>query len=47
MEAGRGLRKAYWGQGYAFEAASACIDFAFDELDWSEVTYLTEDAHTP
>jgi RimJ/RimL family protein N-acetyltransferase len=47
MEVGWGLRKTYWGQGYAFEAASACIDFAFDELDWSEVTHLIEDANTP
>ena len=39
--------KAYWGQGYAFEAASACIDFAFDELGWDEVTHLIEDANTP
>ena len=44
---GWGLRKAYWGQGYAFEAAAACIDFAFDELGWDEVTHLIEDANTP
>ena len=36
-----------WGQGYAFEAASACIDFAFDELGWDEVTHLIEDANMP
>ena len=44
---GWGLRKACWGQGYAFEAASACIDFAFDELGWDEVTHLIEDANIP
>jgi hypothetical protein len=47
LEVGWGLRKAYWGQGYAFEAASACIDYAFDELGWDEVTHLIEDANTP
>jgi RimJ/RimL family protein N-acetyltransferase len=26
MEVGWRLRKAYWGRGYAFEAAAACID---------------------
>jgi RimJ/RimL family protein N-acetyltransferase len=44
---GWGLRKAHWGQGNAFEAASACIDYAFDELGWNEVTHLIEDANTP
>ena len=47
LEVGWGLRKAYWGRGYAFEAASACIDYAFDELGWDEVTHLIEDANTP
>jgi len=47
LEVGWGLRKAYWGQGYAFEAASACIDYAFDELAWDSVTHLIEDANTP
>jgi RimJ/RimL family protein N-acetyltransferase len=47
MEVGWDLRKAYWGQGYAFEAAAACIDYAFDERRWSEVTHLIEDANAP
>ena len=47
FEVGWGLRKAYWGEGYAYEAASACIDFAFDEFGWDEVTHLIEDANPP
>ena len=42
-EVGWGLRKAYWGQGYAFEAASASIDYAFDKLGWDSVTHLIAD----
>lgn len=30
--------KAYWGKGYAIEAASACVDYAFDVLHLDEVT---------
>jgi RimJ/RimL family protein N-acetyltransferase len=42
-EVGWGLRKAYWGQGYAVEAASASIDYAFDKLGWDSVTHLIAD----
>lgn len=31
-------KKSYWGNGYAFEAASACIDYAFNVLHLSEMT---------
>ncbi len=31
-------KKSYWGNGYAFEAASACIDYAFNVLHLSEIT---------
>ena len=47
LEVGWGLRKAFWGKGYAYEAASACIDFAFNELGWDEITHLIEDANMP
>lgn len=30
--------KSYWGNGYAFEAASACVDYAFNILNLNEVT---------
>ncbi|EHQ91675.1 GNAT family N-acetyltransferase [Desulfosporosinus youngiae] len=31
-------RKSYWGNGYAFEAASACVDYAFNSLHLNEIT---------
>ncbi len=43
QEVGWGLRKAHWGNGYAFEAASACIDYAFETLGWDAVTHLIAD----
>ena len=35
------LRKEYWGQGYATEAARASLDFAFTELALDEVVAFT------
>ncbi|HAR76489.1 MAG TPA: GNAT family N-acetyltransferase [Psychrobacter sp.] len=35
------LRKEFWGQGYATEAAHACLDFAFTELALDEVVAFT------
>lgn len=32
------FKKSYWGNGYAFEAASACINYAFNVLHLSEIT---------
>lgn len=40
---GLGLRKAYWGKGYALEAAAASLDYAFDQLGWVSVTHLIAD----
>jgi RimJ/RimL family protein N-acetyltransferase len=31
-----------WGRGYATEAATAAIDWAFDTLGWSEVIHLID-----
>ncbi|MBN1881351.1 MAG: GNAT family N-acetyltransferase [Deltaproteobacteria bacterium] len=31
-------KKSHWGNGYAFEAASACIDYAFNVLHLREIT---------
>jgi RimJ/RimL family protein N-acetyltransferase len=31
-------KKSYWGKGYAFEAASACVDYAFNILHLNEIT---------
>ena len=37
VEIGWRIASAYWGKGYATEAANACLDFAFDKLALSEV----------
>jgi ribosomal-protein-alanine N-acetyltransferase len=31
-------KKSYWGNGYAFEAAFACVDYAFNILHLNEIT---------
>jgi RimJ/RimL family protein N-acetyltransferase len=38
-EVGWGLRSAFWGRGYAKEAAVATMDFAFDRLGWDDVVH--------
>jgi RimJ/RimL family protein N-acetyltransferase len=38
-EVGWAIGREDWGKGYAFEAASASIDFAFDTLGWTEVIH--------
>jgi len=38
-EVGWGIRHEYWGRGYATEGSIAAIDWAFDELSWSEVIH--------
>ncbi|MCK7595591.1 GNAT family N-acetyltransferase [Pseudomarimonas salicorniae] len=41
-EVGWTLSRAYHGRGYALEAATAAIDFAFDRLGWSEVIHTID-----
>ena len=38
-EVGWTLAREFWGKGYAFEAATVAIDWAFDRLRWSEVIH--------
>lgn len=38
-EVGWSIVRAHWGQGYAPEAATAAIDWAFAQLGWSEVIH--------
>ena len=38
-EVGWALRREYTGKGYALEAATAAIDWAFDTLGWTEVIH--------
>ncbi|TFI59237.1 N-acetyltransferase [Sphingomonas parva] len=46
-EVGWRLREDAWGQGYAREAATASLDFAFDTLAASRVVALTVDGNRP
>jgi len=41
-EVGWGIIRACWGQGYALEGAAAAIDWAFDELGWSDVIHVID-----
>jgi RimJ/RimL family protein N-acetyltransferase len=41
-EVGWGLARETWGKGYATEAATAAIDWAFDTLGWTEVIHTIE-----
>ena len=38
-EVGWALRREFTGKGYALEAATAAIDWAFDALGWTEVIH--------
>jgi RimJ/RimL family protein N-acetyltransferase len=39
------LARAYWGRGYAFEAARAALDEAFGRLGWSRAISLIDPAN--
>ena len=38
-EVGWSFKRAAWGRGYAAEAATASIDWAFDQLGWTDVIH--------
>lgn len=46
-EIGWRLREDVWGQGYAKEAASASLAFAFSQTDAEQVVALTVDGNRP
>jgi RimJ/RimL family protein N-acetyltransferase len=46
-EVGWGVIREVWGKGYAREAAIAAIDWAFDQLGWTEVIHCIDPANTP
>ena len=46
-EVGWGLLSKYTGQGYAYEAAAASIDWVFDHLGWEEVHHCIEPRNLP
>jgi len=45
-EVGWGLARSAWGKGYAVEGATAAMDYAVDQLGWTEIihTILPENA---
>ena len=47
LEIGYVFRKIYWHRGYATEAAVACREYAFDELNEDEVFSIIRDTNTP
>jgi RimJ/RimL family protein N-acetyltransferase len=46
-EIGWGLIRAAAGKGFAMEAASAAMDFAFDILGWDKVIHIIAPQNTP
>ena len=44
-EVGWSLHPDAWGRGYASEAATAAIDYAFDVLGWDEVIHCIDPAN--
>ncbi|WNG39968.1 GNAT family N-acetyltransferase [Archangium violaceum] len=46
-EVGWGLLRDCWGKGYATEAATASIDWAFEHLGWTEVIHCIAPENTP
>jgi RimJ/RimL family protein N-acetyltransferase len=44
-EVGWSFRRIAWGHGYAREAAIAAIDWAFANLDWTEVIHCIDPAN--
>ena len=45
-EVGWSLSRAAWGKGYATEGAAAAIDWAFDNLGWTEVIHCINPHNT-
>ena len=41
-EVGWGIVRDEWGRGYATEGAAAAIDWAFDQLGWTEVIHVID-----
>ena len=45
MEVAWRLARFYWGHGYATEAATAALDYGFNELGLSEIVAVTVPAN--
>lgn len=46
-EVGWSFKRSAWGQGYAVEAATVSMDWAFDKLGWTDVIHSITPANTP
>jgi RimJ/RimL family protein N-acetyltransferase len=46
-EVGWGLLNSAQGQGYAIEGASAAMDYAVDNLGWSEIIHCIDEKNAP
>lgn len=46
-EVGWGILRSHTGRGYAAEAATAALDFAFDTLGWDRVIHVIHPENTP
>lgn len=44
-EIGWGIARSAWGKGYATEAAEAAMDWAVDELGWSDLVHFIDPGH--
>jgi ribosomal-protein-alanine N-acetyltransferase len=47
IEIGWRLKKEAWGKGYATEGATACLQYGFTELNFSDVYSFTADVNKP
>lgn len=46
QEIGWAFDRSAWGKGYATEAVTCCIDWAFDHLGWNDVVHAIDPANT-
>lgn len=44
-EIGYSFHRDAWGQGYALEAGRACVDFAFETLQWEDLIHCIDPAN--
>ncbi|WNJ19726.1 GNAT family N-acetyltransferase [Pontibacter sp. G13] len=47
VEIGWRLRRSAWNQGYATEAATACLEFGFQQLELDEILSFASHANLP
>lgn len=47
VEIGWRIASAYWRRGYAFEAATACLNFAFNKIGLTEIFSFTATNNLP